>query len=468
MRVAVAVAQLLWALTAHSRRVVVLPDEISVTSSLGSCDETAFRGTFVDYSVYQDCELPGSSGYDLDDDMALFHVQAAGVDQRVTGDDWSFANDLATLLAPTPEATNQVVLGQNAASIQLVYSSEFSALVAVHRDHIRSLDARLPPYLSLVAVADSTPRRATSGVSAEEEHLGDVLEELSFNGEVASLLGALSLAQMKKDITWLSGEDAKSPIWSRHSFSDGAQVAADWIQAKFEDSGARCYQMPFLDGFAPNVVCEYSVSPNGNSSAPVYVLGAHYDSRGSWGSTRAPGADDDGSGTTQILAIARAIGAKNVTFRAPVRIVAFAGEEQGLLGSKAYARKLKDEGTPVALMIQADMLAFHLPGEPMQLGLPKYIHAPVASYLVGNVSNLYSPELSVGVTAACCSDHQSFVEQGFPATQVFERNGPIVDPMYHNSGDLVNRTGYDLEQVLAIAKVTYATVLHAAGYDVGA
>ena len=29
---------------------------------------------------------------------------------------------------------------------------------------------------------------------------------------------------------------------------------------------------------------------------------------------------------------------------------------------------------------------------------------------------------------------QSFHVLGYPATQVFERAGPIADPMYHNSG----------------------------------
>ena len=73
--------------------------------------------------------------------------------------------------------------------------------------------------------------------------------------------------------------------------------------------------------------------------------------------------------------------------------------------------------------------------------------------LVSNLSAIYSPELKVGFTPACCSDHQacgmiiypsngtdvglqSFHQMGFPATQVFERAGPIVDPMYHNSGKL--------------------------------
>jgi len=38
--------------------------------------------------------------------------------------------------------------------------------------------------------------------------------------------------------------------------------------------------------------------------------------------------------------------------------------------------------------------------------------------------------------------------------------------MYHNSGDLVDRPGYDLGQVGAIAKVTMATLLHGAGFEV--
>lgn len=54
-------------------------------------------------------------------------------------------------------------------------------------------------------------------------------------------------------------------------------------------------------------------------------------------STRAPGGNDDGSGTSSLLAIARAIERKSVKFGVNVELVAFAGEEQGLLGSLAYA-----------------------------------------------------------------------------------------------------------------------------------
>lgn len=75
------------------------------------------------------------------------------------------------------------------------------------------------------------------------------------------------------------------------------------------------------------------------------------------------------------------------------------------------------------------MLAYHDPSETLQLGFPDLcvqtrrrssrttfltsipftsIGTPEASYLLGNISQIYSPELVVGLTSACCSDHQSF------------------------------------------------------------
>jgi Zn-dependent M28 family amino/carboxypeptidase len=62
------------------------------------------------------------------------------------------------------------------------------------------------------------------------------------------------------------------------------------------------------------------------------ILSAHYDSRGSFGSTRAPGANDDGSGTVALLAIARTIKRRGIKFKTGVEFCAFSGEEQGCLG----------------------------------------------------------------------------------------------------------------------------------------
>lgn len=73
-------------------------------------------------------------------------------------------------------------------------------------------------------------------------------------------------------------------------------------------------------------------------------------------------------------------------------------------------------------------VGYRAPHEPPQLALPDLIGLPQAAYLVGNISTKYVPELVVGRTGACCSDHQSFVENGIASTWIFERNGPIADP----------------------------------------
>lgn len=63
---------------------------------------------------------------------------------------------------------------------------------------------------------------------------------------------------MRHNIRHLTGEDGQG-IMSRHSFSEGARVAADWIQGEFEKSGAKCRQEKFLEGYSPNVIwCVYS------------------------------------------------------------------------------------------------------------------------------------------------------------------------------------------------------------------
>ncbi|KAH7345710.1 Zn-dependent exopeptidase [Rhizoctonia solani] len=363
----------------------------------------------------------------------------------------------------TPSLPGQVVMNDGEPEVaSILYSTNTGALVSLPPTLLHELDKMLPQYINPTMLPTSPLPLNTEKTKPSTKFLKSVLDNLRFNPDVARITSSLSLDKMQENIRWLTGEDPKSPIISRHSFSPGSRVAADWIQGKFEAAGARCKQKPFLEGFAPNVVCRFKGT---DDSTGLVILSGHYDSRGSFGSVRAPGADDDGSGVTHVLAIAQAISDNKIQFNTNVELVAFAGEEQGLLGSRAYADELRRADANITLMIQADMLAYRDPSEPLQLGLPQSIGLPEAGYLVANVSKIYAPELTVGLSAACCSDHQSFHEQGFPATQVFERAGPIIDPMYHNSGDLSERSGYDLGQVRSIAKVTFATLLEVAGFS---
>jgi Zn-dependent M28 family amino/carboxypeptidase len=142
------------------------------------------------------------------------------------------------------------------------------------------------------------------------------------------------------------------------------------------ESGAKCHLHDHNYGFNPNIICEFKGTENPEE---LVILGAHYDSRGTFGYVRAPGGDDDASGVSALMSLARIFKAYNIQFKRTVVLAFFSGEEQGLWGSRGYAKHLKDlqeeqkheeDGLKVRFMLQADMLGYHAPGEPMQLALP--------------------------------------------------------------------------------------------------
>ena len=58
---------------------------------------------------------------------------------------------------------------------------------------------------------------------------------------------------------------------------------------------------------------------------------------------------------------------------------------------------MREKGADLTLMVQADMLAYHVPGEPKQLGMPTLGTAEVSTYL-HKVAGIYASDLHVGTT----------------------------------------------------------------------
>jgi len=98
----------------------------------------------------------------------------------------------------------------------------------------------------------------------------------------------------------------------------------------------------------------------------VVVVGAHYDHLGMGGrhslapDREAPhlGADDNASGTAAVLEIARALAERRAELARPVVVVAFSGEEEGVLGSTEFTRQ-PPAGLPigdVVAMVNLDMV----------------------------------------------------------------------------------------------------------------
>lgn len=96
----------------------------------------------------------------------------------------------------------------------------------------------------------------------------------------------------------------------------------------------------------------------------IIIVNAHYDTiavskDGKFNyedvNTEAPGANDDASGVAAVLEMARIIAGYET--EATIHFIAFAGEEQGLVGSTLYAQKMKQQGKNVEAVLTMDMIS---------------------------------------------------------------------------------------------------------------
>src|SRR5262249_37754543 len=93
------------------------------------------------------------------------------------------------------------------------------------------------------------------------------------------------------------------------------------------------------------------VAKLGNSDEPGIVVGGHMDTLSSTFELK-PGADDDGSGTTTVMGVARTILNSGMKFNKPIYFIWYAAEEAGLVGSGYVVKYFKKNNIPVDAVIQ--------------------------------------------------------------------------------------------------------------------
>jgi hypothetical protein len=197
------------------------------------------------------------------------------------------------------------------------------------------------------------------------------------------------------------------------------------------------------------VVCEL---PSANDG-PALLITAHYDSISNDPFNLAPGADDNGSGVSACLEIARAC--RGLTFETPVRIVLFSGEEQGLIGSSYYVADL-EEGD-VGADLNLDMYAYR---DDENYDLEVFTRDD-SLWLSGAYDDGcgYTPAFEVETNDPewYRSDHASFWRVGIPAVHVAEYAGTRIYPYYHTTEDTIDKM--DLVQGVSGARAAAAAVL---------
>ena len=201
-------------------------------------------------------------------------------------------------------------------------------------------------------------------------------------GRTAGLVKNPTLALAVKDISSANIRRTDSVLASfgtRHTLSDttsetrGIGAARRYIYTTLSAISAKCggclrveydpamVPLPRAPNHPPvNVVNVLAWLP-GRDTSRVVVLTGHYDScrcaldpMDSVGD--APGADDDASGTSDVIELARVFSRRFPKgLDATVLFAAVAGEEQGLLGSSHLARRLHDAGYRVSADMSDDL-----------------------------------------------------------------------------------------------------------------
>ena len=224
--------------------------------------------------------------------------------------------------------------------------------------------------------------------------------------------------------------------------TENLDVARQFLKAEYERLGFTVRFEPF--GGGSNFVAEKLGT---TQPQKVLILSSHIDS------VRCKGANDNGTGTIGLLAVAQELSKQNYSYT--VRILGFDKEEIGLVGSDAYVASLKTK-TDVIGNINFEMMgvnsrqdgSFHV------IDCDKASSVVISSKIRNSIANLGLP---LTIVKACTdrSDHASFWRHNLPAVVISENFfGGDADPCYHAKCDIVddrldyNYMGNILEAVL--------------------
>ncbi len=186
-----------------------------------------------------------------------------------------------------------------------------------------------------------------------------------------------------------------------------------------------------LDPFTYSSTTYYNVVATQTGTlypSQIYIVGAHYDS------VNNPGADDNASGVALVLEAARVLSQYDSAYT--IRYMAFDREEQGLIGSGAYAAEHASDN--ILGMISADMVAYDT-GSSSALLYGRTASNPIKAS-VGAATVTYGGLTYSDGGRLDGSDHASFEARGFQACLLIE--GETWDnPYYHTAQDAVETPG---------------------------
>lgn len=260
----------------------------------------------------------------------------------------------------------------------------------------------------LLLMAAACNNGKLSKETAEKENILPAPQEMEIS---------VSEDSLKSILNYLASDELKG----RMIGTEGIEKAAQRIENIFRNNNIKPYFETYRDSFEVKGKPVYNIVGVVEGEDPelkdeFVIVGAHYDHIGQGkevnGDVIANGANDNAAGTVAVVELAKKFASVKDNRRS-LMFVLFSAEEEGLLGSKHIAKRLKAEGLDLYTM-----LAFEMIGVPMQ-------DKEYLTYITGfNTSNMaeklneYSGEEVVGFLPQAAqynlfnrSDNQPFYEQ---------------------------------------------------------
>ncbi|RDY60639.1 M28 family metallopeptidase [Flagellimonas nanhaiensis] len=196
-------------------------------------------------------------------------------------------------------------------------------------------------------------------------------------------------------MNYLASDDLKG----RDSGSEGIEMAAIYIENYFKSYGVEPFYESYRDTLTNFKKPSYNIVGIVEGNDPelkkeYIVIGAHYDHIGTispeHGDYIANGANDNASGTTTVMEMARYFGTKKTNKRSLI-FALFSAEEKGLLGSEHLAQRMKKEELNLYSMLNFEMTGVPLKGKDYYVYITGYHRSNLAE-----VSNKYAGDNLVG------------------------------------------------------------------------
>ena len=254
-------------------------------------------------------------------------------------------------------------------------------------------------------------------------------------------------------------------ITTRHTYSGTpVQKATQFIGEHLASLGMDVEYHVWNASTNPNVIGELVGQTYPDQ---IYLFSSHLDSLPSSG--LAPGADDNASGCVGNLIAADILSQYDWDYT--LRFGFWTGEEQGLLGSDAYATRCGDLGENILGVLNFDMIAYENAGPPEINIFSKTTPAgcvEIAELLI-DVIDVYNLDLVpvhyINNSLFSRSDQKSFADEGYPAILGIEDYYGDFNPYYHTSNDrLDNLPDYPgIPYFTEFVKAGVGTFAHMAG-----